>query len=184
MAPLPVDLSRLTGVLKKAQVIMAKVENEDFSTGHINEDRSYGMNEGVVMKASPKVKQQPQQFSEELVENSALPAFLKESFKKQPPLTNMSNDYSVPDDLLYEKPMPFPGANPRKQQIKEQRVVSSSQGMINESEVKNIVRNEVKDIIKEEVLSFMNNFFINNLKEETKKETIKQIQAKYKLTKK
>ena len=198
MAPPPVDLNRLAGILKKSQKVMVKAETGDYTTGNIDEgmitnagegliseQEAYGM--GIQPVSTPRSNNVQKQgpITNEAISNSNLPDFLKESFIKKPLLTNLSSDYSVPDDLKYEKPMPVPRANPVRKTIGGSfRSIDTPSNSINESQIRGVVRDEIRSVIKEEISGFMSEYFVKSLKEQTKKETIKQIQEKYKLIKK
>ncbi len=169
--PPPVNLSALKNVLANAKKLMNKVENNDYSTGHVdpralNEDGvSELQSEGVVR---PSSTQQSSDYTEEQVRNSNLPPAVKEAMiRNKIPKVSMSNSSFSIEDVsdLVEKPMGFP-----KTKAPVRKVVN--EGLINNSDMITISKTELKSMINESLAQFFKQSYDKTLTEDAIKKTI------------
>jgi hypothetical protein len=180
--PQPVDINKLKGILGSAKSIMQKVENKDFSTGHVNaralteEGVQELYNEGYSTPSNNSQLNTVDPTSEnyaDTVKNSKLPDVIKRAMldnpipKIQPTLTNT---FSLNDDSdMIEKPMGLP-----KTPKTSSRNVSTLKENVSHynSDMITISRAELSLLIKEEVMNFLTKSYTESLTESAIKKTI------------
>lgn len=176
--PQPVDLNRLKNILGNAKKIMSKVEDKNFTTGHIdaralNEDGvSQLQNEGVTRPASMT---QSGDYTDEQVLNSKLPPAVKQAMleKKIPRATMPTHTFNI-DDVsdMVDKPMGLPKTP--KTRINE--------GVNTSSDMITISKSELDNMINERLLEFFTKMYSKNLTEDTVKRTISTLIKEGKLS--
>lgn len=170
--PVPVDVNRLKSILGNAKKVMAKVENNDFTTGHVdaralNEDGIAQLqSEGVTRTTSQNSSTAVSDYTEEQVRNSNLPPAVKKAMleNKIPKVSMANTSFSLNDvSDLVEKPMGLPKT---PQTRINESVVGKNSDMIT------ISKSELNNIINERLLEFFTKMYTKTITEDTVKSTI------------
>lgn len=181
IAPPPVDLNKLKGILGNAKTIMKKVETGDFETGHV--DARALTEDGVMQLQAEGVSRPTQQQQQQLLEGqqyeeavikSKMPESVKKLMLERPiPQATPNYTFSLDDvsDLSDEKPMgrpSVPKAKPKQQVIRENYTQSSDMITVSKTELKEMVN----AIVNERLLEFMTKTNNKAITEEAVKKTI------------
>lgn len=176
--PVPVDVNKLKGILGASLAIMNKVETGDFKSGNIDpralsDDGVREMQQEGIQR--PMSTQTPKGYSEETVRNSNLPPEIKKLMIERPiqQLSSPNHSFSL-EDVMDEKPMGYPKAKPKTQQINENRTSNSDMITISKS--------ELDAMINERLLEFFTKSYNKMITEETVKKTIKILTTEGKMT--
>lgn len=178
--PQPVNVNNpaLLALLRNAKKVMNKVENNDFTTGHV--DARALTEDGVAELQSegirrPATSSQPihesTDYTEEQVRNSNLPPAIKEAMiKNKIPKVSMANTSFTLDDVseLIEKPMPLP-KTPQTRKVVNENVLSSNSDMIT------ISKTDLKSMINESLAQFFKTSYDKALTEDAIKKTIQML---------
>jgi len=155
-SPKPVDLSSLSAILGNAKKIMNKIDNGDYSTGHVNEMALTESGVSQLMEQGYQPKNDGSKFRN--METSKMdPAIKKMMLENQtdnaPKTFNLSD---VSEDLI-EKQIPSKGVY---------RPKNISEGTNNSGEkVYNLTESQLKNMINETLMEFMTKTFVKNLSE-------------------
>jgi hypothetical protein len=186
--PAPIDVSKLAHILSASKKIMNKVENNDYSTGHIderalNEDGVQQMySEGYV---APTSQQVVENYDESLIRNSKLPDVIKKAMIEQPipKLSGLNHTFNAEDVAgLMEKPMGTPQSrkvSPKQPQRVNEQVYSNS-GAI--TVTKEQLREMVNDLVNEKLIEFFMKANTQKITEEAVKRTLTALVKEGKLT--
>jgi hypothetical protein len=181
--PQPIDVSKLAHILKASKQIMNKVENHDYSTGHIdgralNEDGVQQMyNEGYTAPAS---QQGFDNYAEDQIKNSKLPDVIKKAMIENPipKLSGFNHTFNAEDvaDLI-EKPLGVPQTKrtPPKQQQQSQRINEQTYSNQN-SEIISVTKEQLKemvnDLVNEKLIEFFMKANTQRITEDAVKKTL------------
>jgi hypothetical protein len=177
--PQPVNVNNpaLLALLRNAKKIMSKVENNDFTTGHVDgralteEGVAELQSEGVRRPAAASSINESADYTEEQVRNSKLPPAIKEAMIKNkiPKVTMASSSFSLEDvsDLI-EKPMGFP-KTPVTKRVVNENILSNNSDMIS------ISKTELKSMINESLAQFFKTSYDKALTEDAIKRTIQML---------
>lgn len=198
--PTPIDLSKLKGILSGAKKLINKVETGDYTTGHINEraltdtgvQEMY--NEGYHRPAQSHSQMNEQEnYTEDQVRNSNLPAVIKEAMIKNPiPKINVNpfapNSFSLDDVAdLQEKPVGYPQSRkqaPRQQAPRQQQRLNEQayypQDTI--SVTKEQLREMVDELVNEKMISYLMKMSAERITENAVKKTLNALVKEGKLT--
>ena len=160
---------------------MEKVENNDYTTGHVdsralNEDGIQQMqNEGVVRPQSMASSQVSEDYTDEQVRNSKLPQAIKDAMIKNkiPKATMASSSFSlesVSELIEQEKPMGFVKQQPRRQ-VTENIISNNNYN----SDMITISKTELKSMINESLAQFFKQSYDKTLTEDAIKKTINML---------
>jgi hypothetical protein len=184
--PPPVNLNNpaLIALLTRSKKLMEKVENNDYTTGHVdsralNEDGVRQMqNEGVVRPQSMASNSSvSEDYTDEQVRNSKLPQAIKDAMiNKKIPKASMNNSAfsleNVSEMLEQEKPMGFVKQQTRKpvtENVISNNTYSSNSDMIT------ISKSELKSMINESLAQFFKQSYDKTLTEDAIKKTINML---------
>lgn len=180
--PQPVNVNNpaLLNLLRNAKAVMNKVENNNFTTGHVDaraltEDGVRELqNEGVQRPAAHEVSD----YTEEQVRNSNLPDVVKEAMIKNkiPKVSLASASFSLEDvSELIEKPMGLP-KTPQTRKVVNETVMPHNSDMIT------ISKTELKSMINESLAQFFKQSYDKALTEDAIKKTIQLLIKEGKIT--
>jgi len=180
--PTPVNLNLLKGILGNAKKLMNKVENNDYTTGHVdaralNEDGIAQLQNEGVRRPSSSPTQEVSDYTEEQVRNSKLPQAIKEAMinKKIPKVSMANTSFSLEDvSDLVEKPMGLP-KTPIRRPVNE-TVMQHNSDMIT------INKTELKSMINESLAQFFKTSYDKTLTEDAIKKTINMLIKEGKIT--
>ncbi len=180
--PAPVNINALKGILANAKKVMTKVENNDFSTGHVdaralNEDGVRELQSEGVRRPVSSPTQEANDYTEEQVRNSNLPPAIKEAMiKNKIPKVSMANTSFSLEDVsdLIDKPMGLP-KTPTRRTVNES-IISNNSDMIT------ISKSELKSMINESLANFFKQSYDKTLTEDAIKKTINMLIKEGKIT--
>jgi len=189
--PQPIDVSKLAHILKASKQIMNKVENNNYSTGHIdgralNEDGVQQMyNEGYT---APSSQQGFENYAEDHIKNSRLPDVIKKAMIENPipkvsGINHTFNLEDIPD--LQEKPMGMPQSKkvaPKQQPQRINEQVYSNQNSGTITVTKEQLREMVDDIVNEKLLEFFMKASTQRITEDAVKKTLTALIKEGKIT--
>ncbi len=168
MDPMPVDLSKLKGILGNAKQLIKKVDNNDYSTGHINAEALTESGAQRLAESGYRPTQQPvsniNHNTEERLANSKMPEAVKQMMRDNPPVQMdlSSLELSGLEDLI-EKPYEI-STHTQRAPIKENVTRRT-----NDSDMITISKAELNEMINKAVdsklLEFMTQTFTKNLSE-------------------
>lgn len=171
--PQPVNLNNpaLIALLRNSKQIMNKVENNDYTTGNINQRAltEQGITELQNEGFTPPTQTQVIDYSDDQVMNSRLPDNVKKAMisNRIPKVSPLSNTFSLDDvSEMVERPMGFPKVPQTKRNINES--VSSSDTIT-------ISKTELKSMINESLANFFKQSYDNTLTENAIKKTIQML---------
>ena len=195
MEPIPVNMNNpaLLALLKNARNVMKKVENNDFTTGHVDpraltEDGIQELQREGVTRPISESRSQSQtvtDYTEEQVRNSKFPEAIKKAMleKKIPRLSMTPASFSLDDvSEMIEKPMGLP-RTPKtqpKQQIRREPVNESM--LTNNSDMITVSKGVLKDMINESIIQVLTENYSKTLTEEAIKKTINMLIKEGKIT--
>ena len=183
--PAPVNLNALKAILANAKKVMNKVENNDFTTGHVDaraltEDGVREMqNEGVVRPQHQSQPTQVSDYTEEQVRNSGLPEAVKKAMleKKIPKVSMAGNSFTLDDvSELVDKPMGYVKTPTTRTQVTERVVERSSN-----SDLVTLSKADLKNMMNECLISYLTQTH-KALTEDTIHKTINMLIKEGKLT--
>lgn len=170
--PAPIDLNKLKGILGNARKVMAKVENKDFTTGHIDaraltqESVEELQSEGG--KPTSIATQPMGDYTDEQVMNSKLPPAIKKAMMEKkiakPVMPNHTFTLDDVSDITQEKPMGLPKTPVTKRTLQE--------GVANNSDLITISKSQLDEMINARLLEFFTKAYNKTITEETIKKTI------------
>jgi hypothetical protein len=206
--PQPVDVSRLKNILGNAKAVMNKVESGNFKTGSISDSSMLAMGDTEMLSEAQvnaqggtiRSVQRPENmnvntgYDSSMIDNSKLPANIKEAMKKyqtQPNADMMANvlnpTFSLSDVAdLAEKPMPAPQARnnpnynpqaPQQMQYQQPQQMQYQQPqMMNENyqQFAGLNEQQIRAVVKDELLNFFGNDYIK-IREAAIKSTIQTL---------
>jgi hypothetical protein len=179
--PVPVNLSELSGILAKSRQIMSKVETEkpvkesrgsvmaeSYDSGYDEKDEREPIYENYETQQNSFDPTNVQDYTEEQVMNSKLPANVKEAMLKNriprlsaPPSKFTAEDISRITGAPIKKPtQPKPMVNENIQKPQQN------------SEMVTISKTELKEMINEGINTFFKQVYDKTITEETIKKTI------------
>ncbi len=175
--PQPVNVNNpaLLALLRNAKKVMNKVENNNFSTGHVDaralteEGVAELHNEGVRRPATNT--NETTDYTEEQVRNSNLPPAIKEAMiKNKIPKVSMANSSFSLEDVseLIDKPM-GPPKTPITRKAVNENILTNNSDMITISKV------ELKSMINESLAQFFKTSYDKTLTEDAIKKTIQML---------
>lgn len=193
--PAPVNLAALSGILAKSRQVMEKVENEKpvkqskgnvitedydsgYSSGYDERDEREPIYENYEAPQSGFDPTNVQDYTEEQVRNSNLPANVKEAMLKNriPRLTGPPSKFTAEDISR------ITGAPIRKPSEQKQIVRENIQTPIVNSDMITVSRTELKEMINEGISTFFKQIYDKTLTEETIKKTINLLIKEGKIT--
>lgn len=190
-SPAPVNLNALKTILANAKKVMKKVEDNNFTTGHVDaraltEDGVAELQREGVTRPLNESRHQAQSvtdYTEEQVNNSNLPPAIKKAMleKKIPRVSMNSSSFSL-DDVsdLVEKPMGLPKTpktQPRREPINETTFVTNQK-----SDTITLSKSELNNMINERLVQVLSENYNKMLTEEAIKKTINMLIKEGKLT--
>lgn len=181
LPPATLNNPALIALLSRSKKLMEKVENHDYTTGHVDsralhEDGVRQMqNEGVIRPQSMASSQVSEDYTDDQVRNSKLPQAIKDAMIKNkiPRATMASSSFSlesVSEMIEQEKPMTFSKPQPRKQVT--ENVISNNNY---NSDMITISKTELKSMINESLAQFFKQSYDKTLTEDAIKKTINML---------
>ena len=187
--PQPVNLAALSGILAKSMKVMAKVETDKpvgqskasvmtegydsgYDSGYDERDEREPIYESYQQHPNPQQTFDPtnvQDYTEEQVMNSNLPANVKEAMIKNriPRLTAPPSKFTAEDiSRITGVPLKQPAQQQPRQMVNENIQRPMSSDMIT------ISKTELKEMINEGISTFFKQVYDKTLTEETIKKTI------------
>ena len=178
----PANINALRGILGKSKTLMDMVESDNYERGNL--DASMMIDSSQLVEGNQVGGQQPMQqrapqsmnvgrgYNEQMVNNSKLPANIKEAMRAHPiPQMDPSvitQSFTLEDmgDLV-EKPLPNPQAR-QQQRINEQQYRPAQQQI-------NMGDDAIRNIVKEELIKLLGGEFTKKIRESAIKSTIQTL---------
>jgi hypothetical protein len=171
-----VDINRLKGILGNAKKVMSKVENNNYSSGHIDpraltEDGVRQLqNEGVARPA------RTQNINQTQINNSKLPESVKKAMLETPipQVSGFNHTFNLDDvdDLVHEKQIPLPSSRRITENNNQQ-----PQGLYG-----GYSENVLKAMMKDVLLEFLSTEYTKNITERVIKQTLNTLIKEGKIT--
>ena len=184
--PKPIDLNKLKGILSASKAIMNKVENNNYSVGHIdsralNED---GVNQLYSEGVTRPVTSAPVEgYTEEQVKNSRLPDAIKKVMLESPipKLSGPSHTFTLDDVAdLQEKPMGYPKTPKATPKTVFNESIQSNSDRI--SVTREQLKEMVNEIVNERLVELFMKASAQKITEDTVKKTLNGLIKEGKLT--
>jgi len=190
-APVPVNLSELSGILAKSRQIMSKVENEkpvkesrdsvmreSYGSGYDEKDEREAIYENYETQQNSFDPTNVQDYTEEQVMNSKLPANVKEAMIK-----NRIPRLSAPPSKFTAEDISRITGAPIKRPTQSRPMVNENiQKPQQNSEMVTISKTELKEMINEGINTFFKQVYNKTITEETIKKTINLLIKEGKIT--
>lgn len=188
MDPQPVNVNNpaLLALLRNAKKVMNKVENNDFTTGHVDaraltEDGVAELQSEGVRRPITQSAHEETDYTEEQVRNSKLPPAIKEAMIKNkiPKVSMASTSFSIDDvSEMIEKPMGLPKTPQTRKAINENTILSNDNITISRAMLDTLIENKVN----EKLAQFFKTSYDKNLTEDAIKKTIQMLIKEGKIT--
>lgn len=179
--PTPVNLSALSGILAKSRQVMAKIDGdkpikqssenrmtESYDNGYDESDEREPVYENYEAQQGSFDPTNVQDYTEEQVMNSNLPANIKEAMLKN----RIPRLSAPPSKFTAEDISRITGAPIKKPMAPKQMVSENIQRPQNSSDMITVSKTELKEMINEGISTFFKQVYDKTLTEETIKKTI------------